>query len=124
MREQDEKVKDNSSVDTTINAVQINDGKPVSFELDTAKPSSHHIVLNVHIPASQCPGRYSGNLELRVNGDTEIVAPTSIPYQIEVDPSTWEQIAPVAVPIMLIFRLLCSRGFCSLALQRPTQLTT
>ena len=97
-------------VESTIKADQINDGKTLSFSLDTGKTDSHEFKLTVAIPGSQTPGTYSGTLALKVSGPAETVAPTEIPFEVTVEPSPWEEIAPIAIPMFAVLALVI--GFC------------
>lgn len=85
----------------------INAGKPLSFALDTAKSDSHEFKMNVVIKANQAPGKYAGVMPVRVSGPPETVAPTEIPFEITVEPSAWEEIAPLAIPIFFVL-VLCT----------------
>ncbi|MBS1957465.1 MAG: VWA domain-containing protein [Cyanobacteria bacterium SZAS-4] len=84
---------------------EINGGKPLSFALDTAKADSHEFKLNVAIKANQAPGKYAGVLGVKISGPAETVAPTEIPFEVTVEPSAWEEIAPLAIPILFVLVL-------------------
>ena len=65
----------------------------------------------MHIPADQRPGKYEGKLDVAVSGSTEIVAPTEIAYEIIVEPSPWEKVAPIAIPTFILLILVCAAWF-------------
>jgi hypothetical protein len=98
------------TVEATIPTYDINDGKPLSFNLDTGKTDSHEFKLTVQIPRKQKPGKYEGVLAIKVSGPAETVAPTEIPFQITVDPSPWEEVAPIAIPLLIALLLVVA--FC------------
>ncbi|HEY9871271.1 MAG TPA: VWA domain-containing protein [Candidatus Obscuribacterales bacterium] len=54
------------------------------------------------VPALQAPGLYKGQLKFSVTGSTRVVAPESIPVQVVVKPSAWEEVSPLALPILLL----------------------
>jgi hypothetical protein len=54
------------------------------------------------VPALQAPGLYQGRLKFSVTGSTRVVAPESIPVQVVVKPSAWEEVSPLALPILLL----------------------
>jgi hypothetical protein len=85
----------------------INAGKPLTFALDTAKSDNHEFKINVVIKANQAPGKYAGVMPVKVSGPPETVAPTEIPFEIIVEPSAWEEIAPLAIPIFFVL-VLCT----------------
>lgn len=93
-----------------IDASQINDGKTVVFTYDAAKSEKQAIKMTVAIPAKQKPGRYEGKLSVKVSGDSETIAPSEIPFEIVVEPSAWEEVAPVAVPLIIVCILVCGFG--------------
>jgi Mg-chelatase subunit ChlD len=79
----------------------INDGKPVSTEWNTNEKQSADFSLPVDIPAKQVPGKYVGKIDLKVDGLKELVAPASIAFAITINPSAWEVVAPIAIPLFL-----------------------
>ena len=99
-----------TTIEATIPSEAINDGKPLSFSVDTGKTDSHEFKLTVAIPGKQKPGKYEGVLALKVSGPAETVAPSEIPFQITVEPSPWEEVAPIAIPIFICLVLVVS--FC------------
>jgi hypothetical protein len=103
--------KHGAPVEATIDAKQISDGKPQTISLDTTKSGKQLFRLDVHIPADQRPGKYEGKLDLAVSGSTEIVAPTEIAYEIIVEPSPWEKVAPIAIPTFILLILVCAAWF-------------
>ncbi len=88
----------------------INDGKPLSFALDTSKTDSHEFKLNVGIKGKQAPGKYRGTLAVHISGPAETVGPSEIPFEITVEPSAWEEIAPIAIPILFVLVILIVFG--------------
>jgi hypothetical protein len=88
-----------------ISEAEMNGGKPLSFALDTAKTDSHEFKLNVAIKANQKPGKYAGILGIKISGPAETVAPSEIPFEISVEPSAWEEVAPIAIPILFVLVL-------------------
>ncbi len=90
-----------------ISKDEINGGKSLTFALDTAKSDNHEYKLTVNIKANQPPGKYAGTLSVRVSGPPETVAPNEIPFEITVEPSAWEEIAPLAIPIFFVL-VLCT----------------
>jgi hypothetical protein len=93
-----------------IDVANINDGKPVKFAYDASKADRQEIKMNVAIPAKQKPGRYEGKLVVKVSGDSETMAPSQIPFEVVVDPSPWEEVAPVAVPLIIVCIIVCGLG--------------
>lgn len=93
-----------------IDVANINDGKPVTFTYDASKAEKQEIKMTVAIPARQKPGRYVGKWTVKVTGDAETMAPSQIPFEVVVDPSAWEEVAPVAVPLIIVCLLVCGLG--------------
>ncbi len=93
-----------------IDVSDINDGKAVKFTYDAAKADKQDIKMTIAIPGRQKPGHYSGKLLVKVSGDSETMAPSQIPFDIVVDPSPWEEVAPVAVPLIIVCLIVC--GLC------------
>jgi Mg-chelatase subunit ChlD len=88
----------------------INDGKPVSAEWNTNEKPSADFSLPVDIPAKQAPGKYVGKIDLKVDGLKELVAPTAVPFTITVNPSAWEVVAPVAIPLFIAVAFVVGFG--------------
>lgn len=93
-----------------IDLTNINDGKPVTFTYDASRAEKQEIKMTVAIPARQKPGRYAGKWAVKVTGDSETMAPSQIPFEIVVDPSPWEEVAPVAVPLIIVCLIVCGLG--------------
>ncbi len=93
-----------------IDLANINDGKPVKFTYDASKADKQEIKMTVAIPAKQKPGRYLGKWIVKVTGDSETMAPSQIPFEIVVEPSAWEEVAPVAVPLIIVCLIVCGLG--------------
>jgi hypothetical protein len=93
-----------------IDVANINDGKPVKFTYDASKADKQEIKMTVAIPARQKPGRYVGKWNIKVTGDAETMAPCQIPFEVVVDPSAWEEVAPVAVPLIIVCLIVCGLG--------------
>lgn len=93
-----------------LDASNINEGKPVKFIYDASKSEKQEIKMMVVIPAKQKPGRYVGQLSVNVTGDSETKAPSRVPIEIVVEPSAWEEVAPVAVPLIIVCLLVCALG--------------
>lgn len=81
----------------------INGGRNLNVKLNMAKTETAPVLIDVEIPAELPPGHYDGQLAMRVNGPSSVLAPASIAWSIEVLPSPWEQVRPIAVPILLLF---------------------
>lgn len=94
--------KGDASDARAISKEEINGGKSLSFAMDTSKADSHDFKLNVLVKSNQAPGKYSGVLGVRISGPPETVAPTEIPFEITVEPSAWEEIAPLAIPMFFV----------------------
>jgi Mg-chelatase subunit ChlD len=88
----------------------INDGKAVTLRIEPEKAENQKFKMNIAIPGKQTPGTYKGKLKLDVHGVGDSVAPSEIPFDIELLPSAWEHIEPVAIPIGIIFLLSCGFG--------------
>ncbi len=43
------------------------------------------------------------------------MAPSQIPFEIVVDPSAWEEVAPVAVPLIIVCLIVCGLGIFPVA---------
>lgn len=102
--------KANEYQNEKIDAANINDGKSVKFAYDASRAEKQEIKMTVTIPAKQKPGRYVGDLLVKVSGDSETMAPNRIPIEIVVAPSAWEEVAPVAVPLIIVCLLVCGMG--------------
>ncbi|MBX9951566.1 MAG: VWA domain-containing protein [Candidatus Obscuribacterales bacterium] len=93
-----------------IDVANINDGNPLKFTYDASKGEKQAIKMNIAIPAKQKPGLYAGKLAVKVSGDSETMAPSQIPFEVAVDPSPWEEVAPVAVPLIIVCIIVCGLG--------------
>ena len=93
-----------------IDVVNINDGKPLKLTYDASKGEKQEIKMRIAIPAKQTPGLYEGKLAVKVTGDSETMAPSQIPFEVAVDPSPWEEVAPVAVPLIIVCIIVCGLG--------------
>lgn len=103
--------KNEAVAEATIDAKQINEGKPLTITLDTGKGVQQPFHLNVFIPAHQMPGKYEGKLAVSMTGSAETIGPSEIPYQIIVEPSPWEKVAPIAIPVFLLCIITCALWF-------------
>jgi len=103
--------KNDAVAEAVIDAKQINQGKPVEVSLDTSKSERQPFRLDVFIPAHQTPGKYVGKLDVSLTGSAETVGPSEIPYQIIVEPSPWEKVAPIAIPVFLLLIITCVLWF-------------
>jgi uncharacterized protein YegL len=84
----------------TLAAPAINSGRTLTCPWDTESHSSMDFIMPLEIADNQLPGRYSGKLTLELDGLNEVVAPTSVPFTLVIKPSPWEEVAPIAVPIL------------------------
>lgn len=80
----------------------INGGRSLNVKLNMARTENAPVLLDVDIPADLAPGKYDGQLAMRVNGRSSVLAPTSIAWTIEILPSPWEQVRPIAIPILFL----------------------
>lgn len=86
----------------TLDQKLFNNGEPIKITLDTNKEPSKDIVFNVFLPKTTPAGTYSGRIQFKIQGPPDMVAPADIPFEIELKPSDWEIIAPIAVPMTLL----------------------
>jgi Mg-chelatase subunit ChlD len=89
---------------------QINSGKPIESILESGDVAKV-ISIPVFIPADQQPGLYQGALKVRIEGDSSMKAVDEIPYSVRVQPSAWEEISPIAIPLMALLALMIVVGF-------------
>lgn len=101
-------VEGKSFQESKIELSNVNDGKPINLSFDPSKGNLLPLKVNVLIPAQQKPGVYKGVLHVKLTGAAETIAPSEIPFDIDVRPSAWEEVAPVAVPIIVGFLLIVS----------------
>lgn len=85
-----------------ISAEAFNNGKPIDIKYDTSSSSSKNIEIPFEFPRSVHPGIYKGVVSLDIDGPPEMVAPKEIPVTIVVKPNEWEQVAPIAIPMLLL----------------------
>ena len=100
----------NQAQESSISQDKFNQGKAITFSLDTTKSSSQEFKLDVAVDGKQPPGTYRGKMAIHVSGPAETVAPSEIPFEIIVAPSAWEEIAPIAVPIFFILLIASAFG--------------
>jgi hypothetical protein len=105
------KDKSNNVAEATIDSKHINQGQPLTVTLDLSKVQREPFRLDVFIPADQQPGRYEGKLDVKMTGSAESLGPTEIPYEIIVEPSPWEKVAPIAIPVFLLCIITCALWF-------------
>ncbi|HEY9717413.1 MAG TPA: vWA domain-containing protein [Trichormus sp.] len=99
--------KTEAVAEATIDAKQINDGKPLTVSLNPGQATQQPFRLNVFIPAHQMPGKYRGKMAVSITGSAEMIGPSEIPYEIVVEPSPWEKVAPIAIPVFLLCIITC-----------------
>ncbi len=95
-----------SEKSTTINQKQFNQGKSVDITLD--RKDGNAVSMVVDIPANQAPGTYEGQLKLEVLEPPNAIAPSAVSYKVHVQPSAWEEVSPVAIPIFAILVILAA----------------
>jgi uncharacterized protein YegL len=87
-----------------------NSGKSLQNEWNTESSGPEEFTVPVQISSDQLPGHYAGKLTLELEGlSGELIAPKAVPFTLIVKPSPWEEVAPVAVPILAVCAL--SVGF-------------
>lgn len=105
--------------DLKFETAHINGGKPAVIRLNTAEAKAQPVTLAVDIPAEQMPGKYDGVIKLRLSGASKALAPADVHYSLDILPSPWEEVRPVAIPIGIIFAIFVVLGiWLSLALRR------
>lgn len=92
-----------STAPVIIAEKRINSGKTLSYAFDTRTMDEIDVKIPVEISADQKPGLYSGVIKVNVRTDAESQSPAHIVYELSVQPSSWEEVEPVAVPILIIF---------------------
>ena len=85
----------------------IHDGEAASIRVNSADAQGTPVKLEVHIPADLVAGNYAGKIAVKCKEHNELVADTSVPYLIEVLPSPWDEMSPIAIPVAAIFLLVC-----------------
>ena len=93
----------------TLPSESINNGKPLTLNIDTHQSVEQIVSLEVLVPAKQRPGTYEGKLYLKLPNSASIAYPSEIPFELVILSSPWEEISPIAVPILTVF-LLCAIG--------------
>jgi len=89
-----------------VAALSFNNGKSLSSDWNTENNNSVDFTVPAQIAADQAPGHYEGKLTLALDGLTgELIAPATIPFTLIIKPSPWEEVAPIAVPILVICAL-------------------
>ncbi len=88
----------------------LNGGKPTMAELDESSAAGRQVDITVDIPADLKPGSYTGAFKLKVKDPTNTIAPGNVFYELEVLPSAWEQVSPVAIPILAVLLSLGAIG--------------
>ncbi len=84
----------------------INGGRPIVVDINTAKAEALPITVPLKIPAEQEPGMYQGVIKLEVAPTSKAIAPPDIHFTLDILPSPWEEVAPVAIPILAVFGVL------------------
>lgn len=105
-----EKHNDATQQSATIQPSQINGGKPFEAVLDPGD-TAKVISIPVKVPADQQPGLYRGVFKVRIDGDSSMKSVDEIPYSVRIQPSAWEEISPVAVPLIALLALMVVVGF-------------
>ncbi len=86
----------------TLDPKLFNNGEPIKITLDTNVDKAKDVVFNVFLPKTTHPGTYRGTIQFKIQGPPDMVAPADMPFEIELKPSDWEIIAPIAVPMALL----------------------
>jgi hypothetical protein len=98
--EPDEARGENGAV---LKTALINGGRPADLKLKMTEAGSEPVRLLVDVPADQPPGTYKGKIHLKVKDAANVLAPADLQYTVEILPSPWEQVRPIAVPILALF---------------------
>src|SRR5206468_1851015 len=91
---------------STLDKMLINGGRNATVKLNMSEKATQQVVLPVEIPADQKPGTYRGVLHIKLPQGTNVIAPADLQYTLEVLPSPWEQVSPIAVPIMILLAVV------------------
>jgi hypothetical protein len=109
--------KSGASLDRSM----INNGQPVKIVLDTQSAGGQPVEVTVSVPPDLKPELYAGKIKISLaNPGTNAIAPADVPYEIDLLPSPWEQVSPIAVPIfiLLFVTLIAWAGFAIAGLRR------
>jgi Mg-chelatase subunit ChlD len=88
----------------------INNGQPLSIKVNSGAEGGCPVRLSVKIPADTQPGKYEGRIQVKLREHNDLVSDTSVPFMLEVLPSPWDEMSPVAVPVLLVLVLVSVVG--------------
>ncbi len=76
-------------------------GSTLKTVLVGGKQAEQLVRIDVPVPALQSPGLYKGEIAVTTSGPAKVVAPQAIPVEFVIKPSAWEEISPLALPMLL-----------------------
>lgn len=83
----------------------IHNGEPLNIKV-TSGEITCPVRLAVLIPADMEAGQYEGTITVKCREHNDLVSDTSVPYVIEVLPSPWDEMSPVAIPVLALLALV------------------
>lgn len=101
-----QEAKEKSKTAAQLSSKLINRGESLSASVKSGDAQGSPVKLEMQIPADTEAGIYEGKIAVKCKEHNDLVADTSVPYVVEVLPSPWDEMSPVAIPVLLILVLL------------------
>lgn len=92
----------------------INEGRTINATVNTAAAKPVKVTLPVFIPPDTDPGIYDGQLKLTCKSDSVVSGPEKVAYRLTVQPSPWDEMSPIAIPVFVILLLVTGVGIVML----------
>ncbi len=102
--------KDKSKAQAQLPSKLIQNGEALNTTVRSADPNGTPVKLDVQIPASTEPGVYEGQITVKCKEHNDLVADTGVPFVIEILPSPWDEMAPIAIPVFAFLTLMILIG--------------
>lgn len=103
-------LSDRSKTAPVLSSKLINRGEVLECKVNSGAAHGTPAKLEVLIPADTQAGRYAGKLSVKCKQHNELVSDAEVPYVIEVLASPWDEMSPIAIPVIAILLLMIIIG--------------
>ncbi|MBX9686511.1 MAG: hypothetical protein K2X27_07400, partial [Candidatus Obscuribacterales bacterium] len=93
-----------------IAAGLINKGESLTVKVTSGVDSASPVKLSVEIPADTLAGKYEGSITVQCKERNDLVSSARVPFVIEVLPSPWDEMSPIAIPVILLLLVVLLLG--------------
>ncbi len=97
---------DQKAAEKILASKLINRGEPIELKIESGDSQGSQVKMEVRIPKDTTPGKYEGKIHVKSKEQNDFVSDCSSAYLIEVLPSPWDEMSPLAIPIFGFFVLI------------------